>query len=298
LDRWVTVRFYRVDRKNAVGPLFSDCIRQAYGRGDGHRECDIGDEILLRIDNVVEAGGYLSGQYLRRQLRNLPPRLADHGPPEELGLPAGYGLGHGTAFRYHLGLSVLALQENRQAVGVSRISGYLETILQTQGFDFRPAINRDAWAQLNRTNPRKFRFRVAEPDHLEAVEEPHQTVRRNLSQMKRVAGGAFVEFEVGMGHTDGNLDARATRSVARWINGEYVAGRGGVKALVIEGADREDETQKVVLDLIKAQLSEREILDLPDDNPVENYAIRSKHLARVFQRQMDALRDQFGAQQG
>jgi hypothetical protein len=168
-------------------------------------------------------------------------------------------------------------------------------ILQAQGFDFVPAINRDAWHQLQQTDARKIRFRVAEPDNLEAVEDRQRTVKRNLSQMKEVANGAYVEVAIGMGHNEGNLDPRATRGIARWINGEFVAGRGGVKSLVIEGTDRADETQKVILDLIKAQLSSRALLDLPDDNPVQNYRLRHNHLAQIFISNMQALTEQFAA---
>ncbi len=292
MDKSVSVRFFRVRRKDREGVSFSDGIRELGRQGLAAREVEVDDGVTVRLDQFGEHGGYINGLFLRKQIHNLPPKVPPGAPAIPLGLPEGYALGHSVAFRYHPELSILALQYNQREVGLSKISVYISTALNNNpGYHFEPVLNLDIWRQLNGTEPRKLTIRVAAPDQLEAVENEHLTTKASLENLKDLSGGAHVELTFSMGHHQGTLLPMPIRRLSRWIMGESDASRGEISKIRLEGINEDGEA--IALDLLNAQLGEKITLDLPDD-PERSYQLRDQYLSGVFRRNWGAIREQFG----
>jgi len=292
MDKSVSVRFYRVRRRDREGVSFSDCLRELGGRNLADREVEIDDGVTVRLDQFGEHAGYINGLFLRKQIHNLPPKVPPGAPAIPLGLPQGYALGHSIAFRYHPGLSVLALQYNQKEVSLLKIHDYISIALGTPGYRFEPVLNLDAWRQLNSTVPRKLTIKVAAPDQLEAVENNHLTTKTSLENLKNLSGGAHVELSFSMGHHQGSLLPRSIRNLSSWIMGESEASRGEISKIRLEGKNEDGAT--IALDLLNAQLGEKTTLDLPDD-PERSYQIRDQYVSDVCRRNWLAVREQFGA---
>jgi hypothetical protein len=77
MDRYVTVRFFRVDARRGSIP-FSAALKQISQLALLEREVEIDEEIIVRLERFAPLGSPTRGELIRRQTSNLPPKALEH----------------------------------------------------------------------------------------------------------------------------------------------------------------------------------------------------------------------------
>lgn len=287
MDRNVRVRFFTVEQVGDNGINFSDALTQIARIPDlGDREFEVEPEVILRMERLNDHHGLISGEIVRRQTENLPPR-APHGEPiARLGVES---IGHSTAFAYDPALSVIGLQLARNGVTPMRIMIYVAQILGVAGYQSNPIPTEEGWEALQRGGVRAVLLRVANPANLNAAEPRHGTVKDGLRAMKTAADTTYVEATFGMGRGEPNMNPASTLNIMRWLWRERTEDRGGISKLNAKVIAEEGGSAKW-LNLLSYHMGREEKLDLPADDPDRNFAIREAFVRHVFNEHRDVLR--------
>lgn len=153
MDATVSARFFRVSDKPATVPDFDNLLLGQMGKPVAAREQDLtGTGVWLRVEHCEQEGPYVSGQFCRKQMENIPPQAGPDGLTPIL-LEEGQGLGHLCAFRYHRPTRILLLQQNVQSASSLRIAMYLACLESTALYAFIPVLREDA---LERSRTGRF----------------------------------------------------------------------------------------------------------------------------------------------
>lgn len=286
MDRRVTVRFFKVQRKARTTRGFGETLTKAGALLLAHRSREIMDTLLRleRLQKDSAAGsGLLLGEIVRIQMTNKPGMASAVTEQEPLNLPQGHGLAHSSVFAYDIDSSIMILQTSRNGISTSRIAGYFREISDGQSYSLLPILRQDALARLNRLTARRLRIKLAAPEDLSVVDSDQQTVKASLRHLKDLAGGPWIEVEVSTGREGESLKQRPTRKIMRWFQSEAAEGRGNIKILKVEGTESDDESEvALALDLLSEQLKIEEIIELPEDNPESSFNIRCGVIRGAF----------------
>jgi hypothetical protein len=288
MDRSVSIKLYRVDQKENRGPKFSVTLRDIYNHVLGRREHQVEPDITIRLEKLTEENGLFTGEIVRLQSANLPPKALPAHPVERLGVRS---IGHSSVFVYDPQLSVLSIQCARNGISSSRISMYADHFAGGEFYEIWPILNSDTWNKLRRGSIRAMRVRLASPENLEAADDEARTVRQGLRSLKRATETHNLDVNFTMSRGDPDLDRARTVRLFRWFESERQAGRGNVTKLQAKVSDG-DETE--LLNLLGAQMGANTRLDLPDDDPNISYRMRADYTRDVFRANRPALEEQFG----
>jgi hypothetical protein len=277
MDKRITVRFYRVDRRSVDSPRFVTCLERLMGMPEADRPREVGDAVIQMM-RLGRDKNLLWGDLVRLQIDNLPSLVERGGTASILELPQGKALGHHTAFLYDPEIRMLAYQLTRDTVSMSRFNLYVSEICECHTFSFVPVLKPSELRQLNQMNPKTFYVKIADPLDLEAVEDTQLQLRDNLAHLKDLSNGTYVKLVVGLGRRRGELDRGYIRAIISWLLEQRAKNRGKVRTLKVEGTDAEDE-HVPSLDFLKAHVGESEVLDLVNA-PDENFEARLDFLKR------------------
>ena len=127
MDSIVTVQFFRASADNGDVSGFENAImNQAAKPTPTEREIDLGRGIFFRLERCESDGDFIVGEFCRKQITNIPPQAGNLGLSKII-LSDGHGLGHVSAFRYHIPTKILAFQQNRMCGSPARISLYIKS---------------------------------------------------------------------------------------------------------------------------------------------------------------------------
>lgn len=80
MEKTVTLRFYDVTRTSAQRPALADLLTLISNMPIGERQRYVtDDDILIRLEDFVDEGDFLSGQFIRGQTGNRPGMMTDAG---------------------------------------------------------------------------------------------------------------------------------------------------------------------------------------------------------------------------
>lgn len=289
MDRRVTTRFYTVDKKDEDGPDLSTCLERIGRLRLAERECELSEEISLRIEKINTDGRFIRGEIIRRQTQNLPARASAGRPRTRLGVDA---IGHSSVFRYDRELSVLAIQLARNGITASRFVDYVSALIECPRFIPLPVISTEAWQLLQQKQVRALSLKVASPEQLSVADTGYETVKQGMENLRDIARSSYVDVTFGMSRGDANMSPRRFGGIIRWILREREAERGGIQKLSARIIPDDDESP--ILNLLNAHMGNSAVLELPDDNPVRSYHIRKNHIRAVFNQFLPAIQAQFG----
>jgi hypothetical protein len=286
MDKKITVRFYRVLRVTETDPSFSNCLTEVgtHRMGVWH---DVGDEITVRMERFQSSPPFIHCEFSRKQTENIPPRAkGDH---EDLEVNPDH-LAHLMAFQYHPATGVIAVEVNRNGMGIGRINSFLKSMFDGHnGFDFEPVLAENAWQKFDESEPRKFVIGVASPENLSVVEGPAGHMRQNLVAMKELMGGATIEACVGFGRKrDGLLNKPIVRDLVGYFTTQEDNG-AQVTKLQVKGEGEAD-----IIDFLASQLKSKGTLDLGISGIDGHYNERKRFIQGAFGAHMATIQHMYG----
>lgn len=288
MDSRVTVRFYNVVPMEPGQASFDACLKKIISVGD-----NVSREVMgttVQAMRLVERSGRISGDLIRLQSANLPSVIEKpSAKPKKMQLGRDGAIGHHTAFIYDIGLRKLAYQLTRNAVPLGLFNGYIsQTCDNCPPFVFEPVIKASELKQLNKMSPKTFLIKVADPDHLDAIEDEEKKLKASLKNLRSLAGGVYVKVQVGLGNRDGQLNGKTLRGLIGWLLAQRDVSKARVGTIKVLGKDFQEGD--IPLDFIKAQIGESRDLTLGHQGDDENYKKRAAFLAESFEKHLEELK--------
>lgn len=293
MDRDVRCFFYRLETPEQPNQGFEELIRAVAQIAPGAgRERLVSGATLLRLERLEEVGDFIFGDFTRKQTENLPSEIPPDGEAEALDLDEGAGLGHSTVFRYHRRQRILCVEKNRNGTSVRNIMQYLRHAGPSD-IRYLPVLTADAFIKLQRSEPKRLVVRVAEPEHLEAIEDTSRSVFNTIGALKTSFGGAKITIDITVGREQTPLNRiNVIRVIGDLIN-NYQEGTGRIDK-IRAFAKEDDEEDTELLDFIKAHLQYSDKVDLAPNDPDIRFERKQGVLAAAFDANTEALRAQFG----
>jgi len=293
MDRKVVCKYYRVTDREGGGFDFPEQILDFWERYPRalDREYNTATEQssghLVRLEHLEPSDNYLAGNFCRIQTENIPPGVTDDGL-EPVSLEDSKGLGHQNAFLYHKPTRVLLWQQNRLGVSFSDLAVYLNRDVELISlFGFEPIASEEAWEKFNSTNPKKLIAKFAgekyrQPEDDEVV--PAIVAARNIAEKYK---GLEAEISISVGRKRSKfLDMhQVAQSVRRLLLRDDLA-----KLEVHTDGDLEEK----IIDFLQEHMQNISELDLPSDDPGENYRRRRDFLRVSFDQRIGLLTARFG----
>tara|TARA_R110002110_G_scaffold415538_1_gene650515 strand:+ start:7665 stop:8540 length:876 start_codon:yes stop_codon:yes gene_type:complete len=278
MDKTVNVRFYSVENIDGDSVKFSDCLADVFKKSLPARELEVEPDIIVRLEKLSPLDGhFFSGQLVRLQSHNLPPKAISGKPIEKLGIAS---IGHTSTFIYDTKRSVIAMQIPRNGLNPQRMNLYHQQMLSVEGHEIWPLLTNDAWSKLASNRIRKVLIRVATPENLTAVEPDHVSIKNSLSAMKKVAETTYIEATFGMGRAQEDITKGKARNLLRWMVGQRQDKTGGVRKVAAEIINDNDDHE--ILQMTDGHMGDKTKLDLPDDNPTKSHKEVEKYIRTLF----------------
>jgi len=232
-----------------------------------------------RLERLTEEpANCLAGEITRIQTTNFPSEVHDEGTkPLRINNP----LGHGIAFRYQTETGTLAIQYEPRVLSPSRVFQYLEAAHEGAFYNLDPIVRNDAWNRFDRGPARRISIAIASPSDLDELEGASEAAATAASRLARAYDAPLINIELSMGHRKGNLGERA-KTMVRELVGFAAKDEIDLRALRVVPARDSDGNGGDEINLLDDVLNVREELNLPDNDPDTNYAVRKDFLTRVM----------------
>lgn len=296
MDATVTAKFFRVIKPEMAAPNTEKVLRDLGALDLVERQIDIGESVVMRLENLEEDAGYLSGQFCRKQMINLPPTADDAGL-EPMVLGEGKGLGHVAAFRYHIQTQILLLQVNQQSATPNRISLYLSAAAERPIYSLEPVLKKDAFKRMKSREIKAFSVKIAEPQNLKALDDPKASAFKGVRAAARAFNAREIEIIVYAG-------AKKKKEKKRPLLLQ-LASRQALTRLATAGDDIKSLQAQIIedgtapwIDLLEQQVKETRILNLDSHDPPANYLTRKAFLTQVFHANIGSLKELYGPNNG
>jgi hypothetical protein len=291
MDRIVNVRMFSVEAKEDGGMPFSQALRHiADLQPLARREHETEPDVVIRLEELDHTGRVWSGEVVRVQEANLPPKALRGQRREPLGIRS---IGHTSVFAFDTRLSVLALQLSRNGITATRMGLYAEALAGGDGYNILPVPDKETWSILRRGGVRSVGFSLATPAELAAIDDETRGVRRGMIAMKESMQPTRLELTMTMGRGEVDMDRPKVVSLLQWLFRERQAHRGGITRMRAKVIPRDGE-DAAALDLLNGHMGNKEWVDLPEDDPDASYQKRKNYILRVLRENRTALEDMYG----
>jgi hypothetical protein len=289
MDANVSARYFRVSPKIQKVTDLPDLLLAEIDKTLAERERDVtGAGVLLRIEQCETEGQFVCGEFCRKQVTNIPPQAGPKGLAPIV-LPAGQGLGHLAAFRYHRPTRVILLQNNIQCTTPHRVSLYVMMINAAAMFTFEPVLRKDALERFKNRKVRSFTVGFASPENLEALDDKGIASARGARLLAEAFKGLDLTITVSVGKKRRKfLDFKRVSDEVKALLGS------DAKVNQLEVSANEDEIGRDI-DFLEEHLKCKEKLDLPEGNHAKNYQVRKAFLKEQFAANLEYLTKHFGA---
>lgn len=279
MDRSVTSRFYGIET-TGDGLTLEEVLRRMSHMALRERQAGAGGEIVIRLEEVWNRDGLISGDFTRVQTRNLPSHPTDDASNP---LPIDR-LGHHSAFCFDPRTQVMALQfDVRTAIG--RVCSYLSRFGEGSSFTYLPVLRQDALARFEEETPTKLRVKVARVNRFRdlAIDDGGD-FERGLARMASLFDAPTIDVTVSARGRDGGLNEGSVLDTVRRLLRLREQGEG-IKAIIAETDESADP-----FNFVQQLLKYTEVLELPDNDPTAGRAARIDFVRRCFQEQLGYLR--------
>lgn len=280
----------------AAAPNTDTVLRNLQAKDLSRRSIAVDEGIILRLERLEAEPNYLSGEFCRIQKSNIPPTAGDDGLTPTL-LEAGKGLGHLAAFRYHIPTQIMLLQMNRQCASSNRVSLYLGLAENKALYVLEPVLRPDVFKRMQRAEIRAFSVRIAEPQNLEALDDPAASAMKVARTAARAFNAREIEITVYAGTKKKKEKGRPhlLQMPVRKALAKLSKAGDGVKTLKAQIVEP-DQTDWI--DLLEEQIKTTENLDLNSDNTEVNYQERKKFLTNFFNGHVEGFKELYGPNGG
>ena len=270
MEKTVTLRFYWIERSAADRPAFGDLLRLIGALPVAERERRItGEEILVRLEDFVDDGDEIAGQFIRGQSGNRPGRMLRDRTDA---LPFGEPLAHGVAFRYRVQDGLFAVQFDPRVLSPSRIMSYIYEFDERAEFSMEPHMREDAWDRFDELPVRKLEVAIAGHPNPAGADNADAAVWDNFAEIGERYGANLVRIQVSMGQRKGALE-EGIKAFAREAFRRYENGEDDIRAIkgVLETGPGQKNDE---VDLMGTLFDVEEQLHFPEDNWARFYTLR------------------------
>lgn len=293
MDNTVTAKFFRVTGE-AAAPEFVAHLDTIFAKALVDRESDINpgtnNPVIVRLERLAhDDADYVTGELIRKQVRNIPPEANDEGL-EPIELSEGGGLGYSSAFIFHRPTRVILIQSNPIAVTYSRLAMYTVTHNPAANYRFDPIPTDEAWDRFNRGLPRKLVVRIASPEAVAGLPAAAGTVAGSAADVSEAMNGAYITIEVSMGNKKGSLDVNAVRNLIRTFRQSEEVDVRHLSASV-----KPDGSGTDVIDFLEEYLVFKDVFDLPENDAERSYTMRRDILRNAFGNRLEYIQAHYGA---
>lgn len=288
MEKAVSVRFFRITRSAQQDTPFFERLVHVHNTLEGQRLRQIAD-VPYWIDKTNRNENLISGRLCRVQSNNLPPQASEDGRLLPLGVRA---IGPNTIWQFHGDLSVLAIETTRNGVNLSKFLAYIRSMCDCRGYAYFPVLDGTALEAARAGRIRELAVRVATPRNLHTIAPDQRSMRQGMVELMGNQIATQMEIRYSVRARDPDIQEGWFTRTVNWLRQEKAADRGTISKLQARVVDEEGHVD--ILDLLDAQLGARRALDLPDDNPDRDAAIRINNISEIFNSHLASLEHQFG----
>jgi hypothetical protein len=148
-------------------------------------------------------------------------------------------------------------------------------------FYIEPKMDPENWRKFMDGDVRKLRIGVASPDHLGALEDEAAAAGNTFRELGYVYGAPVITIELSMGRRNGAL-LDSAKVLASEISRLFRNDEGDIRSLKAS-VKTQDGMPVEQINLIDEVLSSKHELNLPPNDPDENYEIRKRFLRGVLE---------------
>jgi hypothetical protein len=161
------------------------------------------------------------------------------------------------------------------------------------GYGYLPVTTDTNLAMLRSGRLREFSVRLALPKNLETTSQQQVAIKAGMAELMAPNIAPMVEVSYASRLRQPDLQPGAFERLARWLRRERRAHRGAIDMVRAKVIDADGDA--IPLDLLEeVHLRDNSDVTLPDDDPDESYAIRNRHIGRVFEKHRELIHRQFG----
>lgn len=278
MDKSVTVKFWQLYPAPDGGLGFDESLRLALDEPETARCRELDGGLYQLVGSAGQRGDVIVGDVIRLQGDGLPSRLKAGGKPRPLGLNGDY-LGHHTGFIFDAKLSLLGFEIRPAAAGLQKLLGLVAEISGEEPCVPLPVLTKTAVERLAGAKNGALQFKVADPASLQTVDPELGTYRDNLTELKEMVDGVYVNVSIGVGRRDKGLEEGNLRRLVNWLLNERANKRGKISSLRVV----QPREQEAVLDFIKAQVTSRRNLNIVGE-PDKDWEERLRHLKAALRK--------------
>ena len=242
--------------------------------------------ICLSRYEPEQNGNKIFGEFIR--IRNSDfPMMVDENGVDRIPMPdENNNIGKGAVFCYDVLAGRLYMQYSNTIVTDSCAMYYLNMFSQFTAFHAVVRPRADVWGQLERGSVRKVMIRVGSPDNPEVLvgdrdADDDEQLENILTTIKEVYNAPSIYIEMSVGRVRERSLAVIIKDQLRIMCNN---GLGRLFELKSAKAEVEEDGTKEVINLIDDVLSTQEDIDLPKNDPEENYRKRKELLVELMAR--------------
>jgi hypothetical protein len=278
----LTARYFRVSG-DGPAPQFTALLKEIVSAPLPAREKDLNpgtlNPVIIRLERFEDLnGGFVAGELIRKQIREIPPEVSDNGL-SPIVLSEGGGLGYSSVFVYHRQTGVLGIQSNTAAVTHKRLQYYCGAWNHLANYAFDPVVKQEAWERFNRGLPRKISIKLANPQQLNGLTNSALSVGEAAANLSEILNGPYVTIEVSMGQKKGSLAVNAVRQLVTQLRG-FLPGQADVRKLTASVKAEGEEVDEI--NFLDEFLVYRDTIELPENDHERSYLSRRGALLQNF----------------
>ena len=285
MDRQVTAWFYEVTELDG-GESLETVLRRIHAiEVHAEKEREVGEGIGLRLEVLEEDGDLMVGDLTRIQSQNLPGQVTEDGTEP---LPFDH-LGHYVAFCYDKRANAIAIQFNASA-RAGRVLNYFSMFSERSQYSHLPIVSAASIEKFGRENVKSFSVAVSRIRDFSNAQVEKDDFETALENMANLHDAPAVSVKVS---TRLNGDQMNTESVVARIRRllRIREDTNAVRSIKAETFEEED-----AYNFIKQLIKERDILDLPNNDPNAGRLVRMNFLKQSYEKHKQHIRQSLGVQ--
>ena len=273
----ITVRFFQVGRDNDSDPQMKNLLEKIASIDVlSDREVRLGGQHDVRLERLEKDGdAYLVGEMTRIQSTNFPAEVHPDGTRP---LNVSHPLGHGVAFRYNHIKSILGIQFDTRIISPPKFIDYLHAKGDKSSLRLTPIMRKDNWKRFGKGPAKKITIAIAGAESFSQLPLEGEPVATSIRRMGEAYGAPKIEITLNVGQgkarlRDGVKEA-AKQFYEAMASGQIAVTKLKARVDASEGVDK--------IDLLDDLLSEKEELDLPENDPERRYKIKRDLIRRAM----------------
>lgn len=276
MDRKVTVKFWQMHPAPVDGVDFAASLDAAFAKSADQAWLEL-DGATYQLTPQGQTNDVYVGDVIRLQSEALPSRLKRGEKAQRLTLADGEYLGHHTGFIYDRSVQLLGFEVKAAAAGLAKLTTLIAQLAKHAPCEALPVLNQKDMNSLAGTKNGVISFKIADPASLNTIDPDLATVRDNLVFLKEMVDGAYIHVAVGAGPRKEGLADNKLLKIVGWLLGERDSKRGKVRSVKV----RQPHEAEPILDFLKAQFSDNDVLQLTGD-PEEDWLLREGLLRKAL----------------